>query len=106
MELGDWARYFALPPAERRKLYNIVSLSLANTPLEVSEIDLVTCAVGKRQHPMMWFEIPRKHRSGCHAHAWYKLCQHAVESGNDKGTKFIQPCKSRQAGSARHGQDG
>ena len=35
MELGDWARYFAQPPAERRKLYNIVSLSLANTPLEV-----------------------------------------------------------------------
>ena len=36
MELGEWAAYFAQPPRERRKLYNIVSLSLANTPLEAS----------------------------------------------------------------------
>ena len=35
MELGEWAAYFAQRPSERRKLYNIVSLSLANTPLEV-----------------------------------------------------------------------
>ena len=35
MELGEWAAYHAKPPPQRRKLYNIVSLSLANTPLEV-----------------------------------------------------------------------
>ncbi len=35
MELGEWAAYFAQPPCERRKLFNIVSLSLANTPHEV-----------------------------------------------------------------------
>ena len=35
MALGEWAAYFAQSSRDRRKLYNIVSLSLANTQLEV-----------------------------------------------------------------------
>ena len=35
MALEDWAKYFRMPPERRRKLLNVVSLSLAGTPLEV-----------------------------------------------------------------------
>ena len=71
MELGDWARYFAQPPADRRKLYNIVSLSLANTPLEVSEVHLAMCAGSQRQQ---WLSFC----VSCHQHPRMKeLCARA-----------------------------
>ncbi|KAK9821418.1 hypothetical protein WJX81_001843 [Elliptochloris bilobata] len=34
MTLGEWARYFELPPHERRPLLNVVALNLGGTPLE------------------------------------------------------------------------
>lgn len=37
MALEAWAKYFRTPAERRRKLLNVVSLSLAGTPLEVSE---------------------------------------------------------------------
>lgn len=37
MSLRDWAQYWATPAGNRRKLLNVVSLSLAGTPLEVHE---------------------------------------------------------------------